>query len=146
MLTGNAWLPVVVWLQFATQTVRHQQIFYCMLPLRLVCSTLLHILIAVIELCVGEIKGEKCTLNCIKYTLSWPTVLHRPQRVLYCAAKSALCNSCIMYPSDLPDTYISGVICLIFLICTPNWVLGPQAWVYISGKSRGHAIQLICTM
>ena len=24
--------------------------------------------------------------------------------------------------------------------------LGPRAWVYISGKSRGHVIQLICTM
>ena len=23
---------------------------------------------------------------------------------------------------------------------------GPRAWVYISGKSRGHVIQLICTM
>ena len=30
---------------------------------------------------------------------------------------------------------------VICLICTP-----PRAWVYISGKSRGHVIQLICTM
>ena len=46
-----------------------------------------------------------------------------------------LCNSCIMYPSDFPDMYTQA-----------RGPLGPRAWVYISGKSRGHVIQLICTM
>ena len=46
-----------------------------------------------------------------------------------------ICNSCIMYPSDLPDMYTQA-----------RGPLGPKAWVYISGKSRGHVIQLICTM
>ena len=44
----------------------------------------------IIELCVGEIKGKKYTLNFIKHTLSRPTVLHQPQRVLYCTTKNAL--------------------------------------------------------
>ena len=46
-----------------------------------------------------------------------------------------VCNSCIMYPSDLSDMYTQA-----------QGPLGPRAWVYISGKSRGHMIQLICTM
>ena len=41
----------------------------------------------------------------------------------------SFCNSCIMGPSDLPDR-----------------TAGLRAWVYISGKSQGHVIQLICTM
>ena len=53
----------------------------------------------------------------------------------YSVCTSELCNSCIMYPSDLPDmsTQARG----------PS---GPRTWVYISGKSRGHMIQLICTI
>ena len=49
--------------------------------------------------------------------------------------ESVTYNSCIMYPSDLPDMYTQA-----------QGPLGPRAWVYISGKSRGHVIQLICTM
>ena len=49
--------------------------------------------------------------------------------------QSGTCNSCIMCPSDLPDMYTQA-----------RGPLGPRAWVYISGKSRGHVIQLICTM
>ena len=41
----------------------------------------------------------------------------------------------VEYPSDLPDMYTQA-----------QGPLGPRAWVYISGKSRGHVIQLICTM
>ena len=40
-----------------------------------------------------------------------------------------------MYPSDLPDMYTHAL--------GPP---GPRAWVYISGKSQGHVIQLMCTM
>ena len=40
-----------------------------------------------------------------------------------------------MYPSDLPDMYTQA-----------QGPSGPRVWVYISGKSRGHVIQLICTM
>ena len=40
-----------------------------------------------------------------------------------------------MYLSDLPDMYTHAL--------RPD---GPRAWVYISGKSQEHVIQLICTM
>ena len=40
-----------------------------------------------------------------------------------------------MYLSDLPDMYTQAL-----------GSSGPRAWVHISSKSRGHMIQLICTM
>ena len=47
-----------------------------------------------------------------------------------------------MYPSDLPDMYTQAQ----GPFTQARGPLGPRAWVYISGKSRGHVIQLICTM
>jgi len=42
-----------------------------------------------------------------------------------------MCNSCIICQSDLPDMYTQAE---------------PRMWVYISGKSQGHMIPLICAM
>ena len=47
-----------------------------------------------------------------------------------------------MYPSDLPDMYTHA----LGPYTQALGPLGPRAWVYISDKSRGHVIQLICTM
>ena len=52
--------------------------------------------------------------------------------ILLMAIKS---NSYIMYLSDFPDMYTQA-----------RGPSGLRAWVHISGKSRGHVIQLICTM
>ena len=48
---------------------------------------------------------------------------------------NCLSHSCIMYLSDLSDMYTQA-----------RGPLGPREWVYISSKSQGHVIQLICTM
>ena len=58
-----------------------------------------------------------------------------PSPVFVACFSYELCNSCIMYPSDLPDMYTQA-----------RGPLGPRAWVCISGKSQGHVIQLICTI
>ena len=81
------------------------------------------------------ILHDNCSLVCgqMKATASITNQLY-----------TTICNSCIC----------TRVICLI---CTPmlsgryvytqaRGPLGPRAWVYISGRSRGHVIQLICTM
>ena len=46
-----------------------------------------------------------------------------------------ICNSCIMGLSDLRDMYTQA-----------QGPSGPRTWVYISGKLRGHVIQLLYTM
>ena len=59
-------------------------------------------------------------------------IKHKRKFVTVPAKIGYICDSCIMYQSDLPDMYTQA-----------RGPSGLRAWVYISGKSRGHVIQLI---